>query len=162
MTAIQAMMSPLHRHWALYKKSRSGNGSGLDSVLALVWPDGEELLQVNWTVTFWGACLQCIAIFCFYWICSAVRGPRIDSHSASLLCPCICTSESQLIGISTPSIIYYFRPKSEFRMYTNKLYALRLLHGSLGLLHTPKQHQLGSQLCPSPIPFLQLASVFLE
>ena len=65
MTAIQAMMSPLHRHWALYKKSRSGNGSGLDSVLALVWPDGEELLQVNWTVTFWGAYLQCIAIFVF-------------------------------------------------------------------------------------------------
>ena len=63
---------------------------------------GEELLQLNWTLTFWSAYLQCIAIFCFYWICSAVRGPRIDIHSASLQCPCICTSESQLMGILTP------------------------------------------------------------
>ena len=157
MTAIQAMMSPLHRHWALYKKSRSGNGSGLDSVLALVWPDGEELLQVNWTVTFWGACLQCIAIFCFYWICSAVRGPRIDIHSASLLCPCICTSESQLMGILTPfKQNCYFRRKPESRMYTYSI-KMKYMHYSSpwGL------HQLRSQLCPFPIPLLQLASVFL-
>ena len=43
MKAIQAMMSPLHRHWALYK-NKIRYGSGLDSVLAHMRYGGEELL----------------------------------------------------------------------------------------------------------------------
>lgn len=50
MTAIQAMMSPLHRHWALYKKKKKKKkqGPGMDQgwiqSLRIVWPGGEELL----------------------------------------------------------------------------------------------------------------------
>lgn len=46
MTAIQAMMSPLHRHWALYKKKKQDPGmdQGWIQSLRIVWPNGEELL----------------------------------------------------------------------------------------------------------------------